>query len=339
MATIVLTGGGTGGHVIPSLALLPELKKKFDTIVYVGGSGIEKRLAEEKGLPFFQVETVKLDRTRVHNNIWIPFRLLKGVRECEKIFEKVKPDVVFSKGGYVALPACFAAKKTGVPIVCHESDYTMGLANKITSRFAEKTLTSFEETAKGICVGNPIRIEILSGNRERAKKNYPLDEYKKTVLVFGGSQGSAAINNVVYESLPALTKKYNILHISGKSGDFSIPNSDSYIQLRYASDMFDLFALSDMVVCRAGANTLFEIAAIGKPALCIPLPKGNSRGDQILNAEYFMKKGYVDVLKQDDLFMESLMYELSKIEGMRPPKMDVSKVNEKIVREVFSVVK
>ncbi len=339
MKTIVLTGGGTGGHVIPALALLPQLKKHFEKILFIGSGGIEKRLAEEAGLPFFSVRCVKLDRQNVLGNVKIPFLLAQGVSDCMKIYEKEGPDVIFSKGGYVSLPACFAAKRKGVPVVCHESDYTMGLANKIASRFAAKTLTSFPATPGGVCTGNPVRSEIYGGSRDRALKKYLLRPDKKTVLICGGSQGADAINKTVYEALPELTEKYNVLHVAGKCGDFSVKNTDSYRQIEFANDFPDLLAAADIVVGRAGANTLFESASVGKPILCVPLPKGISRGDQLLNAEEFKKNGYADVLPQEDLFAESLLYKIETTLKMKPPVLDSAKTCENIVREILSVIK
>lgn len=340
MKSIVLTGGGTGGHVIPALALLPELKKKFDRIIFIGGSGMEKKLAVEKGLPFYGVTTVKFDRKNIIHDLKIPFLLHKGIAECREIFDKEKPEVVFSKGGYVALPACFAAKKVKIPVVCHESDYTLGLANKITSPFAAKTLVSFPSTEGGIFVGNPIREEILQGNKERAIRSYPIKTDKKTVLIFGGSQGASALNKVVYAALETLTKRYNVIHVSGKTGNFiDYPDSLSYRQMEFSSDMPDLFALADVVVCRGGSNTLFEVAAVGKPALCIPLPKGNSRGDQLLNAEYFQKSGFIDVLPQDKLSEESLLKNIESTLRLRPTPLDLSATNRRIAEEIFSVIK
>ena len=339
MKTIVLTGGGTGGHVVPALALLPQLKKHFEKILFIGSGGIEKRLAEEAKIPFYSVRCVKLDRQNVLGNVKIPFLLIQGINDCKKIYEKERPDVVFSKGGYVSLPACFAAKKEGIPVVCHESDYTMGLANKITSRFATKTLTSFSATPGGVCTGNPVRSEIYAGSKERALKKYPLRPDKKIVLICGGSQGADAINKAVYNALPELTDKYNVLHVSGKNGDFSVQNTDSYRQIEYASDFPDLLAAADMVVGRAGANTLFETASVGKPILCIPLPKGISRGDQLLNAEEFRKNGHADVLPQEDLFTESLLYKIETTLKMKPGVLNSAETCEKIVREILSVIK
>ena len=340
MKSIVLTGGGTGGHVIPALALLPELEKKFERIVFIGGCGMEKELVEKKGLPFYSVSSIKFDRKNLLNDLKIPFVLHKGIRECQEIFKTEKPNVVFSKGGYAALPACFAAKKEGIPVVCHESDYTLGLANKITSSYAAKTLVSFPSAKGGIFVGNPIREEILQGNKARALRSYPVKQEKKTVLIFGGSQGASAINKAVYSSLEVLTKKYNVIHISGKTGNFlDYPDSLSYRQLKFSSDMPDLLALADVIVCRGGSNTLFEVAAVGKPALCIPLPKGNSRGDQLLNAEYFRKNGYIDVLLQEELTEETLLKKIEDVLRLHPTPLDLSATNKSIVEEIFSVIK
>lgn len=307
--TVILTGGGTAGHVIPSLALLPELKKRNVNAVFIGGDGMEKDLVPASGIPFHSVSVVKFDRKNPFNNLKIPAKLIKGTVEAEEIFGFVKPDVVFAKGGYASLPACFAAKKLSVPVIVHESDYSFGLANMIIKKFAAATLTSFPETG-GKCVGNPVRREILCGNKYRAKTIYPVNPNKKTVLIFGGSSGATKINETVYSGLDELTKKYNIIHIAGKNGDFTKKSKD-YFQIRYASDIADLFALCDAAVSRGGANALSELAALNKPSVIIPLPKGTSRGDQLDNAKSYKKRGYFEILPQNELTAESLLAAIS----------------------------
>lgn len=271
---------------------------------------MEKDLVAASGIPFRSVSVVKFDRKNPFNNLKIPAILIKGTTEAEEIFGFVKPDVVFAKGGYASLPACFAAKKLSVPVVVHESDYSFGLANKLIKKFASTTLTSFPETG-GKCVGNPVRREILCGNKYRAKSLYPVNPNKKTVLIFGGSSGSAKINEVVYSGLDELTEKYNIIHIAGKNGDFTKERKD-YFQIRYTSDIADLFALCDVAVSRGGANALSELAALNKPSVIIPLPKGTSRGDQSENATSYKKRGYFEILSQSELTLDSLIAAITK---------------------------
>ncbi len=336
MKTIILTGGGTGGHVIPCLALVPELKKHFDCIHFIGGNGIEKKIVSSYGIPFHTVSTAKLDRQKLLRNVALPFSLCKGTAEAKKILDMLQPAVVFAKGGYASVPACFAARLKKIPIVCHESDYTMGLANKIVSSFAAKTLTSFPETAGGEFVGNPIREEIFRADSPSASTKKT--SVKKTVLFFGGSQGAKPINDIVYQSLDALLNEYDIIHIAGQNGDFSVC-ADGYTQMSYTDDMPRYLSLADIVVCRGGANTLFETAALGKKTVCIPLPKGASRGDQVLNAESFEKQGLVTVLKQDNLTQENLMTALREAKAPSGAKKEMRDVNKNIVEKILSVCK
>ncbi|MFA5450157.1 MAG: glycosyltransferase, partial [Clostridia bacterium] len=241
MAGIALTGGGTAGHIMPCLALLPELKKKFDKIIYLGGGGMEKELAPKYGLPFFQTEVIRLERLKIWKNIKIPFVLKKAAEDAAQILEQEKIDVVFSKGGYAALPCCFAAKKLKIPLIVHESDYTMGVANKLTARFARHILTSFPETKGGEYIGNPIREEILAGDPERARAKYRLS-HRPLILVFGGSLGAEAINRAVYAAASQLVKTHTLFHITGKSG--VAQTISGYTQTDYADDIADLYALA-----------------------------------------------------------------------------------------------
>lgn len=336
MKTIILTGGGTAGHIIPNLALVPELRKYFDSIHYFGGNGMEENLVTNAGIPFHKTTVVKFDRSKIFSNLKIPFLLQKGINEAKELITFIKPDVVFSKGGYAALPVCFAAKKLGIPVVCHESDYTLGLANKIVSSFAAKTLTSFPETKGGIYVGSPVREEFYS--KKPSYCEVPnMDARKKTLLVCGGSLGSSAINNVIYSVLPVLLKNYNVIHISGKTGDFNVKRNN-YYQCSYAPDFPALMRRADLVICRAGSNTLFEAAATGIRCIAIPLPKGASRGDQILNAKSFEKHGYCEVLPQEKLCPETLLSKIEAIWHKTPQVLDVLQINEKIVKHILSVI-
>lgn len=293
---------------------------------------MEKDLVPASGIPFHSVSVVKFDRKNPFNNLKIPAKLIKGTVEAEEIFGFVKPDVVFAKGGYTSLPACFAAKKLSVPVVVHESDYSFGLANKIIKKFAATTLTSFPETG-GKCVGNPVRREILCGNKYRAKTLYPVNPNKKTVLIFGGSSGATEINKTVYAGLDELTKKYNIIHIAGKNGDFTKEHKD-YYQIRYTSDIADLFALCDVAVSRGGANALSELAALNKPAVLIPLPKGTSRGDQLDNAESYKKRGYFEILPQNKLTVGALVAAISNAKRNDKPSLNTADAVKLIVDEI-----
>lgn len=338
MSTIVLTGGGTAGHIIPNIALLPLLKKEFANIHYIGGEGMEKTLITLENIPFHSTSVIKFDRSNIFNNLKIPFVLAKGISQAKLLLRQINPDVVFCKGGYVSLPTCYAAKSLNIPIVVHESDFSMGMANNLVSKFAKKTLTSFSETPNGIFVGNPVRNEILTGDKHLALEYFNVDLTKKTILIFGGSQGSDVINTTIYRGLALLTKKYNIIHISGKKGDFTVQGKN-YFQLSYSSDIYNLFDLCDAVVCRGGSNTLSEIACLGKRCIVVPLPKGNSRGDQLDNALSYKKRGFVEILNQEDLYAESLLHFLDKLwDKPAPNKLDVTQINKNIVTEILSVI-
>ncbi len=337
---IVLTGGGTAGHIIPNLALVPELKKYFDDIHYIGGDGMERQLVKTAGLPFHSTEVIKLDRTHLLKNAKIPFVMIKAIRNATSILDTLKPDLVFSKGGYAALPTCYAARRLHIPVIVHESDMTLGLANRLTAKFAKLVLTSFSETPCGEYIGNPVRNEIFSGRKVRAIENYKLPLSKPIALFVGGSSGSSAINDAVYQALPLLTKTFFVVHIAGKNRNAQI-KSDNYLQLEYAFDIFDLFAAADIVVTRGGANALAELAAIGKNTLVIPLPKGASRGDQVDNALSYQKRGLVTVLEQKDLSPQSLAENVKML--FDTPRAAVKSlsadVNSKIVKRMLDVIK
>lgn len=307
--TIVLTGGGSGGHVIPLLAMLPDLKRDFDKIYYVGGHGIEKPLAKKAGVAYREIYTVGLDRTRFFRNIRIPFVLIRAVRETVAFFREIKPDVVFGKGGYVSLPAIIAARRLHIPTVCHESDLTLGLANRIAHKLGATILTGFDKTATlsrdFIYVGFPLRQELKNIDKDFAVNAFKLDNAKKTLLVMGGSLGAQAINDVLNDSLDALLPQYNVLHVTGKNKS-SITPVPGYFPIEYTDDIGALFAAADTVVSRAGAGTLFELSYLEKPVLLIPLPKTASRGDQIDNALYAENFG-AKVLFQEDLTKTSFV--------------------------------
>lgn len=330
--TIVLTGGGTAGHVIPALSLVDELKKYFDRVVYIGRyEGVERTLAEKKGLEYYGTQTVKLDRNKPFSNIKIPSTLLKGKKECIKILKEIKPSVVFAKGGYVSLPTVLAAKSLSIPIVLHESDYTLGVANRVCLRYAKKLLTSFEETHKrGIVTGNPIRKEIFEGNNRIS-----FESDKKVILFVGGSSGARAIDQCVKESLPKLGDYY-VIHIKGR--DIECKESEEYLPLDYVENIWDYYKVADIVITRGGANALSELVALGKRIVVIPLPKGGSRGDQIKNAEYYRRKGRLTILEQDRLTPDTLIESIKVgLNGMEYPPSNQTNI-ERVVKEIIEVI-
>lgn len=337
MGTIVLTGGGTGGHIIPNLALLPQLGRYFSRIVYLAGDGMEARLVPAAGIPFYRTETVKLDRSHLLENFKIPFVMRRAIEEAKSILDTEKPDIVFSKGGYAALPTCYAAKARKIPVVVHESDYSLGLANRLCARFAAAVLTSFPETGGGILTGNPVREELFKGDADLIRRRYGI-QLKPVVLIFGGSLGAEAINRVVEEALPRLIRKYFVIHIAGKSAAESVVASD-YVRLSFSDEMPHLYAAADYVVCRGGANSLAEATALGKRTLCIPLPKGVSRGDQELNAESYRKRGLIRVLPQPQLSPDSLLDGLEALAAQQPKTPPKAESNDAIIRVLLDVLR
>ncbi len=318
---IVLTGGGTAGHAVPCLALLPQLKPIFSHIYYIGSEkGIERELASLENLPYFSVPTAKLVRRLTPKNLCLPFRVLDGIGKAKKLLKKLSPDVVFSKGGYVALPVALAAARLGIPVVAHESDLTPGLANRLTARYCKVICTTFERAAKSlpraVFTGSPIREKLYRGVAERALSRAKFSRTAPVILAFGGSSGSLALNHAVRECAAVLSE-FNILHICGKGNldpDFSAPN---YAQLEYAHDMENYLAAADIVLSRAGSNAVCELLALKKPMLLVPLPKGASRGDQVQNAEYFQNLGYAAVLAQSELSTARLAAELKALYSAR----------------------
>ena len=296
MKRILLTGGGTAGHVTPNIALLPRLRELGYDIHYVGSyNGIEKRLIEEFSIPYYGISSGKLRRYFDLKNFSDPFRVLKGYNQAKKLIKTIHPDIVFSKGGFVSVPVVLAAGKRGVPVVIHESDITPGLANKISIPYATKVCCNFPETLeylppeKALLTGSPIRKELLNGNRLSALRFCKFTSEKPVILVIGGSTGSVVINEVVRGILPELLKTYQIIHLCGKGNlDPSLNNMEGYVQFEYIrKELANLFALSDLVISRAGANAICELLALRKPNILIPLSAQASRGDQLLNAASF----------------------------------------------------
>ena len=315
MKRIVLTGGGTAGHVTPNIALLPKLYELGYDVHYIGSyNGIEKTLMEACNVPYYGISSGKLRRYFDLKNFSDPFKVLKGFSEAYKLLKKLKPDVVFSKGGFVSVPVVIAAGRLHIPVIIHESDMTPGLANKLSIPSASKVCCNFPETlnhlpkGKAVLSGSPIREELLSGDREKALKFTGLTGEKPVLLIIGGSLGSVVVNEAVRSILPKLLNKFEIIHLCGKGKlDQSLSAMNGYVQYEYISEeLKDLFALSDIVISRAGANSICEFLALRKPALLIPLSAAASRGDQILNANSFKKQGYAAVLEEEQLNGDTL---------------------------------
>jgi len=322
MKRIILTGGGTAGHVTPNIALLPGLKNLGYDIHYIGSyEGIEKNLIEQFGIPYHGISSGKLRRYFSVQNFTDPFRVLKGFGEARKLIKTLKPDVIFSKGGFVSVPVVLAGKQCHVPTIIHESDMTPGLANKLAIPSATKVCCNFPETLshlpkeKAVLTGSPIRKELLIGDRAAALEFCGLTDGKPVILIIGGSLGSVVVNNAVRAILPELLKDFQVIHLCGKGKiDESLQNLKGYVQFEYIQDeLKDLFALSDLVISRAGANAICELLALHKPNLLIPLSANASRGDQILNARSFERQGYSIVLEEEELTSSVLLDAVLKL--------------------------
>ncbi len=310
MKTIVLTGGGTAGHVMPNIAIIPDIEKHFDKICYIGShNGIEKNIIKKQSnIDYYEIDTVKLIRRLTLKNLLIPFKLIKAIKQAKDILKKLKPDVVFSKGGFVAVPVVLAASSLHIPIIAHESDSSIGLANKIIYRKCKTMYFSFREAMhgyekKGKFSGSPVRPEFLTTSY--SKINILPNSSKPTILVAGGSLGAKALNNLIIETLPKLTD-FNVINLVGKGNKKDVKYKN-YFQLEYVENISDYFKTADIIISRAGSNTIFEILATKTPMILIPLPKSESRGDQIINAEIFQNKGYAISLDQTKTTPEILL--------------------------------
>ena len=315
MYRIILTGGGTAGHVTPNLALVDALREAGFEISYIGSKeGMEKELVQAAGLPYYGISTGKLRRYFDLKNFTDPFRTIKGFGEASSLIKKLRPHVIFSKGGYVTVPVVHAAAARHVPIVCHESDMSPGLANRISLPFATRVCCNFEETrdmikkGRAIVTGLPIRRELFEGDRNKALEFTGFSGDRPVLLVTGGSLGSANINEAVRRILTTLTATFDVVHLCGRGKlDPTLHSTGGYVQYEYVGpQMKELFALADIVVSRAGANAVCELLALRKPSLLIPLGSNASRGDQIQNAASFEKRGYSMVLREEDMNDDTL---------------------------------
>lgn len=319
---IILTGGGTAGHVMVNIAIIPILKEAGWTIDYIGSKdGIERDLIEPlEAVTYHAISTGKLRRYFSVENFKDPFKVLHGTFQATSLLRKLKPKVIFSKGGFVSVPVLIASRLCKIPAVIHESDLTPGLANKIAAPFAKKVLATFPETLdhlpedKATWIGAVIRPELFEGNRNQGLRFAGLTSQKPVIMVMGGSAGAKRINEAVRAGLDQLMKTHQIIHICGKDNVDESINKFGYQQFEYVNEELpDLLAATDIVISRAGANSIFEFLALQKPMLLIPLSLGASRGDQILNAEVFEKQGYAHVLQEEDITDEVLLEKVTNL--------------------------
>ena len=337
MKLIVLTGGGTAGHVTPNMALIPELKKEGYDIQYIGSyEGIEKELITGIDIPYHGISSGKLRRYFDVKNFSDPFKVVKGYMQASKLLKQLKPDIVFSKGGFVSVPVVLAAKHRHIPCIIHESDMTPGLANKLAIPSATKVCCNFPETlnylpkGKAVLTGSPIRQELFEGSKERGLSFCGFTAEKPVILVIGGSLGSVVVNNVVRESLDILLEKFQIIHLCGKGKlDESYKNRKGYVQFEYIKkELSDLFACTDLMISRAGANAICELLSLRKPNILIPLSASASRGDQILNARSFEKQGYSFVIEEESLTKDTLTEAVMAVYNNRHAYIDAMNQSE-----------
>lgn len=319
---IFFTGGGSAGHVTPNLALIDKFAGEGWEVSYIGSEhGIEKELVSNIKTPYYSISTGKLRRYFSWKNFVDPFKILYGIIQSFLICLKQKPDVVFSKGGFVSFPVVVSAKLLNIPVIIHESDFTFGLANKLSFPFADKICVTFPETLKHlknskkyIVSGIPIRKEFFSGNVNLGKEICGFESDKKIISIFGGSLGASEVNKVVRHLLPDVLENFNIVHVCGKGKIDKKYNYKNYRQFEYLHEGFPhVLAASDLVISRSGANSVYELIALRKPHILLPLGKGASRGDQILNAKYSVNKGFGEMILQEDLKADCLLEMINKV--------------------------
>lgn len=347
MKKIVLTGGGTAGHIYPALALVEDLKKEFE-IHYLGTNSLEKEILKKYDfIKFHEIKGVKLQRKFTFKNFLVPFKLFSCIKQAKKVLEKIKPDIIFSKGGYVSLPVVYAGKNLQIPTISHESDLSIGLANKLILRKCDIMCVSFEETLKlskkCVYTGQPIRKEVLRGNDENVKK---LFIYQKPILlVIGGSQGSKFINEIIWANIDVLAKQFNIVHCTGKGNLNKKISNSSYKQFEYIQNIGDFYEASSFAISRAGCGVISELKAKNIPALLIPLSKKCSRGDQIENAKLFKQKGFCEMMEEEEYSKSKFITVLNKlvkdknkyITNMKKDKTALA--NDKILSLIKNLIK
>ncbi len=316
MKTIILTGGGTAGHIYPLLAIEERIKKDYK-FIFIGGNGMEKEIIKKSGIDFYEIPTVKLERKFTVKNLLIPFKLINSIYRAKKMLLKTKPSLILSKGGFVAVPVAIAGARLNIPVISHESDLTFGLANKIILKKCNLMCTTFAKTAenndKCLFTGQPIRKNLLTGDKNKIWKMATFDSQKPNLLIVGGSLGAKFINDMVWNNLDNLTKKYNVVHIAGKQAQNNHHKAKNYLQVDYAENMGDFIAFADIVVSRAGSGAINEFLACRKPMLLIPLSKKCSRGDQIDNAKLFKKQNFCEMIEEENCDNAKFLYSIDKV--------------------------
>ncbi len=344
---IIMTGGGSAGHVTPNLALIPKLKENGYEIKYIGSKeGIERDIIEKEHITYYAISSGKLRRYFDIKNFSDPFKVIKGILEAKKIIKKERPDIVFSKGGFVSVPVVIGAHLNKIPVIAHESDLTPGLANKLSAPYCTKLCVTFPESlnyikeGKGILTGTPIREELLKGERITGLKYCGFKGHKPVLLIIGGSLGSKYINDLVRKNIKELTSKYDIIHVCGKGNiDTGLNKVIGYRQFEYVSEELpNIMNAADVVISRAGANVIYELLALKKPNLLIPLSKKSSRGDQILNAASFEKAGYSMVIQEEDLKDELFIKSLNELYKNREKYIESMK-NSPVKNGVDNIMK
>lgn len=307
---IIFTGGGSMGHVSVNIALIPYFKERGYDIAYIGSkSGIEKEMVQENtDIPYYSISSGKLRRYFSWENFIDPFKVIKGIYDAWRILKRQRPQVVFSKGGFVSVPVGIAAKLLKIPIILHESDVTPGLANKINIKFANTIFTTFKQTEnylpsnKAEYVGAVIRQNLYDGHQQRGYQFTKLSPDKPILLVMGGSLGSSILNEVIRQNLDTLLNSYQVIHLTGKDLKDGTVTRPGYVQYEFvAEELNDILSITDIAISRAGANAIYELLALKIPMLLIPLGMNQSRGDQILNAQAFKEQGFALVLQEEQL--------------------------------------
>lgn len=344
MKKILFCGGGSAGHVIPNIALIEQLSE-YDTL-YIGTGAIEETICKNNEIKFYRYDAVKFVRGKIFCNLAIPFKLIKSIKQAGKLLDKIKPDLIFCKGGYVCIPPAFAAKKRNIPVLAHESDIDAGLANKLIASKCKKMLTAFPSTAaqfkNGKFVGTPMRKSLFARSREQAKSMFGLDE-RPTLIVFGGGSGSKIINDNIRKIAFELCKNINILHICGK-GNKVETNIYGYKQIEFSDDMGLVYACADGAVARCGSNSANELIALKIPTLFIPLENSASRGDQVKNAEFFQSANLCRTLKEKQLTQDTLKNEIRELwkDDKLKTALSKSKIecgNDAIIREIKLILR
>jgi len=320
---IAFSGGGSAGHVTPNIALMDAFRDDGWRLVYFGTpGGIERQIIAKTGTDYVAVPSGKLRRYFSWANFIDPFKIGFGIVMATLHMIRLRPRVLFSKGGFASVPPVVAAWLTGVPVVIHESDRSPGLANKLTARFAKRICVAFEDCAflktdpgRAVLTGPPVRDGLFAGDAQKGRALIGADGSKPVLLVFGGSLGARAINQAVREALDTVLDHYVVAHVPGAGNlDPSLKATPGYRQFEFLHDEFaDLLAAADLVVSRAGANALAELVALQKPHLLIPLPASQSRGDQIENAAAYEARGASLVRAEEDLTSQTLLKDLATL--------------------------